>query len=199
MSAGVGTDGSKKWRIVYCRDMRGVCREETHGMASAILPDVTAAVVSETDLTRCLTNSDLKMAGVLLHHMVLEPLDNTKYCHLVTVCDNTPPVVWVARMTTKSSSPVARRILRGLAMRQWVTKRPRPWSSTLLGLSISGPMKRLVLRLRSNSGPIPYCHPCRVVSTLLTPYSSPSSTLNFPFPRISDGDLRTLRPHCYPM
>jgi hypothetical protein len=80
-------------------------------------PDITAAVVSDSDPTGSLTNSDLEMAGVLLHHLVLKTLIRTKHCHSATLCDNTPSVAWVNRMAAKSSSHVAHRLLRGLALR----------------------------------------------------------------------------------
>jgi hypothetical protein len=97
-------------------------------------PDITAAVVSDSNPTGSLTNSDLEMAGVLLHHLVLETLIRTKHCHLATLCDNTPSVAWVNRMAAKSSSPVAHRLLRGLALRQRVNKTALPMIDYIAGL-----------------------------------------------------------------
>jgi len=97
-------------------------------------PDITAAVVSDSNPTGSLTNSDLEMAGVLLHHLVLETLIRTKHCHLATLCDNSPSVAWVNRMAAKSSSPVAHRLLRGLALRQRINKTALPMIDYIAGL-----------------------------------------------------------------
>ena len=70
-------------------------------------PDITAAMVSDSNPNGSLTNSDLEMVGVLLHHLVLETLIKTKHCHSATLCNNTSSVAWVNRMASKSSSPVA--------------------------------------------------------------------------------------------
>jgi hypothetical protein len=98
-------------------------------------PDITAAVVSDSNPTGSLTNSDLEMAGVLLHHLVLETLIKAKHCHLATLlCDNTPSVAWVNRMAAKSSSPVAHRLLRGLALCQRIIKTALPMIDYIAGL-----------------------------------------------------------------
>ena len=97
-------------------------------------PDITAAVVSDSNPTGSLTNSDLEMAGVLLHHLVLETIIRTKHCHSATLCDNTPSVAWVTRMAAKSSSPVAHRLLRGLALRQRLNKTALPMIDFIAGL-----------------------------------------------------------------
>ena len=92
-------------------------------------PDITAAVVSDSNPTGSLTNSDLEMAGVLLHHLVLETLIRTKHCHWAT-----PSVAWVNCMAAKSSSPVVYRLLRGLALRQRINKTALPMIDYIAGL-----------------------------------------------------------------
>ena len=82
--------------------------------------DITAAVISESNPTGTLTNSDLEMAAVVLQLNVLEPLVATmrhKSVHIHS--DNTPSVAWWAKMATKTAkSDAAHRLVRGLAIRQ---------------------------------------------------------------------------------
>lgn len=81
---------------------------------------VSSQVVSEANPKGHLTNSDLELAGVLLHYSVLEEvLDNQmRHSRVGIFCDNTPAVYWTARMADKSQSATSGRLLRGLAMRQ---------------------------------------------------------------------------------
>jgi hypothetical protein len=77
-------------------------------------------VVSESNPTGTLTNSDLEMAAVVLQLNVLEPLVATmrhKSVHIHS--DNTPSVAWWTKMATKTAkSDAAHRLVRGLAIRQ---------------------------------------------------------------------------------
>jgi hypothetical protein len=68
----------------------------------------------------CLTNSDLELAGVVLHYCVLESAvgDLMLHSRAGIFCDNTPAVYWTDRMADKSQSATSGRLLRGLAMRQ---------------------------------------------------------------------------------
>jgi hypothetical protein len=90
--------------------------------------DITAALVSDSNPNGTITNSDLEMAGVLLHEAVLEAAlgQAMKGKHIVIGSDNSPAVAWTARMATRSASPVAYRLLRGLAMRQRMTRSAPP-------------------------------------------------------------------------
>jgi hypothetical protein len=91
--------------------------------------DITGAVVSTTNSDGTLTNSDLEMAGVLLQEAVLEAaIGPTQMRHAQTAigCDNSPAVAWTTRMATRSSSPVSFRLLKGLAMRQRITRSAPP-------------------------------------------------------------------------
>ena len=82
--------------------------------------DITAAVISESNPTGTLTNSDLEMAAVVLQLNVLEPLVPTmhhKSTHIHS--NNTPSVAWLTKMATKTAnSDAAHRLVRGLALRQ---------------------------------------------------------------------------------
>ena len=96
-------------------------------------PDITA-IVSDSNPTDSLTNSDLEMAGVLLHHLVLETLIKTKkHCHSATLCNNTMSVARVNRMASKSSSPVAHGLLHGFALRKRINKIALPVVEYIVG------------------------------------------------------------------
>jgi hypothetical protein len=91
--------------------------------------DITNAVVSTSNPTGHLTNSDLEMAGVLLQEAVLEAaLGPIRMQNAQTAigCDNSPAVAWTRRMATRSASPISFRLLRGLAMRQRLTRSAPP-------------------------------------------------------------------------
>jgi hypothetical protein len=90
--------------------------------------DITKNVVSFNNPTGRLTNSDLEMAGVLLQTAVLEAQLGTDMAHIQTAigCDNSPAVAWTSRMATRSESPIAFRLLKGLAMRQQTTRAAPP-------------------------------------------------------------------------
>jgi hypothetical protein len=67
------------------------------------------------------------MAGLLLHHLVLEDLlPDLSQRQAVIGCDNSPAVAWMRRMATRASSLVAHRLLRGLTIRQRTTRAAPP-------------------------------------------------------------------------
>jgi hypothetical protein len=82
--------------------------------------DITAAVVSESNPTGTLTNSDLEMAAVVLHLNTLECIaPSLRHKHVFVHSDNTPSVAWLTKMATKTAkSDAAHRLVRGLALRQ---------------------------------------------------------------------------------
>ncbi|KAI2511269.1 adenylate kinase [Fragilaria crotonensis] len=82
--------------------------------------DITAAIISESNPTGKLTNSDLEMAAVVLHLSVLESVvPSLRHKHIFVHSDNTPSVAWVTKMATKTAqSDAAHRLVRGLALRQ---------------------------------------------------------------------------------
>jgi hypothetical protein len=89
--------------------------------------DITAQVVSQKNPRGVLTNSDLEMAGVLLHYLALEEIvPDLRHAQVAIGCDNSPAVAWTKKMATHASSPVAHRLLRGLAMRQRSTRAAPP-------------------------------------------------------------------------
>ena len=82
-------------------------------------PDITAAVVFESNPTGALTNSDLEMAAVVLYLNVFEPLVPSMHHKSMQIHSNhTPSVAWLTEMATKTAnSDAAHRLVRGLALR----------------------------------------------------------------------------------
>ena len=84
--------------------------------------DIAAEVVSEDTPHGQLTNSDLELAAeVLVVGVALDWITNPKHIPLETLCDNTPTVSWIDKMASKSKSPTAGRLLRGLAFMLYCT------------------------------------------------------------------------------
>jgi hypothetical protein len=91
--------------------------------------DITDAVVSTTNPDGHLTNSNLEMAGVVLQEAILgAALGPAKMQGAQTAigCNNSPAVAWTTRMASQSASSIVFRLLRGLAMRQRITKSAPP-------------------------------------------------------------------------
>jgi hypothetical protein len=82
---------------------------------------ISSQVVSDNNPRGKLTNSDLEMAAVLLHYMVLQQQVELRYVRAGVFSDNTPTVAWSKRMADKSQSLTAGRLLRGLAAMQRAT------------------------------------------------------------------------------
>jgi hypothetical protein len=82
-----------------------------------------------------LTNSDLEMAGLVLHFLVLERLTKMFRIHTEIYSDNTPTVSWSTKMAAKATTPIAGRLIRALALRQRVVESALPavkhWPGTL--------------------------------------------------------------------
>jgi hypothetical protein len=76
---------------------------------------ITIQVISDSNPRGRLTNSDLEMAAVLLHYMVLQQEVNLRFIRTGIWSDNTPTVAWTKRMADRSQAPTAGRLLRGLA------------------------------------------------------------------------------------
>jgi hypothetical protein len=78
--------------------------------------DITAAVISESNPTWALRNSDLKMAAVVLQVNVLEPLVPLMHQKSMSIhSDNTPSVAWLTKMAIKTAnSDAAHRLVRRL-------------------------------------------------------------------------------------
>jgi len=77
---------------------------------------IQAALVSEANPTGSLTNSDLEMAGLLLHWLTLEQVADLKHTHVAAGCDNSPTVAWASRLLS-SKAKVAAHLLCILAIR----------------------------------------------------------------------------------
>ncbi len=64
-----------------------------------------------------ITNLDLELAEeVFAMGIVLEKAPQAKHALLGTLCNNTPTISWINQMASKSKSPTAGRLLRGLAI-----------------------------------------------------------------------------------
>ena len=91
--------------------------------------DIRREIVSEANPKGRLTNSDLELAGVVLHEAALEATvgsEELKHAQSAIGCDNSPSVSWTNRMATRSATHTAYRLLRGLAMRQRTTRSAPP-------------------------------------------------------------------------
>jgi hypothetical protein len=63
-----------------------------------------------------ITNSDLEMAGMLLHFLVLEHVVALRHVHVAAWCDSTPTVSWTNKLSSSRSS-LAGRLTHALALR----------------------------------------------------------------------------------
>ena len=94
--------------------------------------DIHQSVISFQNPKHSISNSDLKMAGMLLHYLVLEYLMVLWHIHVAAWCNNTPMVSWTNKLSTYLS-PVAGHLVHALAMRIHVNE-----AFPLVSLSIAG-------------------------------------------------------------
>ena len=94
--------------------------------------DIRNNVVSFGNPNGTITNSDLEMAGMVLHYVVLEHLVDLRHVHVAAWCDNTPTVSWTNKLSS-SKSTTAGRLTRALAMRIHANH-----ASPLVSVSIAG-------------------------------------------------------------
>jgi hypothetical protein len=95
--------------------------------------DITAQVVSHSNPTGTLTNSDLEMGGLLLLWLIMEAVcPSLDGAHVALFSDNSPTVHWVQRMASKQSV-VAMQLIRALALRLHINN-----TSPLTPLHIAG-------------------------------------------------------------
>jgi len=73
-------------------------------------------LVSSTNPTGKITNSDLEMAGLLMHWLVLESIADLQHTHVATGCNNTPTVAWTTCLLA-TKAPIAAHLIRALALR----------------------------------------------------------------------------------
>jgi hypothetical protein len=106
--------------------------------------DITVAIISESNLTGVLTNSDPEMAPVVLQLSALEPLVPSKHHKLMQIhSNNTPSLAWLTKMATKTAnSDAAHHLVRGLTLCQqtWLWQRhpPRSCECRLLPRPLDG-------------------------------------------------------------
>jgi hypothetical protein len=94
--------------------------------------DIQNNVVSFSNPTGSITNSDLEMAGMLIHYLVLEHLVALKHVHVAAWCNNTPTVSWTNKLSS-SRSKIAGRLTRALALHIHANE-----ASPLVSVSITG-------------------------------------------------------------
>jgi hypothetical protein len=99
--------------------------------------DIRQSVVSYDNPSGSISNSDLEMAGMVLHYLVLEHLVALRHVHVAAWCDNTPTVSWTNKLSSSRSS-VAGRLTRALAMRIHANE-----ASPLISVSIAGVDNRM--------------------------------------------------------
>ena len=81
------------------------------------LPD---DIIEKITRTGDITISDLEMAVHLLHFMILKYIAPLEFLSVGIISDNTPTVAWATRLSSKSM--LAGRLLRALAVRQYIAK-----------------------------------------------------------------------------
>ncbi|KAL7525321.1 hypothetical protein ACHAXR_003320 [Thalassiosira sp. AJA248-18] len=79
-------------------------------------PEVKARLVTMSNMSGDITNSDLEMAAEVLGWLVLEAVVSTRWAHVGICSDNSATVAWQMRGASKRSR-VANRLLRVLAIR----------------------------------------------------------------------------------
>ena len=94
--------------------------------------DVQEDLVTDKYPDSIISVLDMEMAGLLLHYIVLEYLVDMWHQCIGVFCDNTPTVLWAAKLASKRSR-IAGGLLRALELRQQVR-----WSSLLITLLIAG-------------------------------------------------------------
>jgi hypothetical protein len=81
-------------------------------------PEIQASLVSTTNLTGTITNSDLELAATIAqHHVLVEAGYSTAGESTHNFCDNTPAVAWQTKGST-TTTPVTADLLRHAALQQ---------------------------------------------------------------------------------
>ena len=143
-------------------------------------PEISSQVVSDKNPRGRLTNSDLEMAAVLMHYMILQQQIDLRYVRAGVFSDNTPTVAWSKRMADKSQSPTAGRLLRGLAAMQRATRAGPFTVASIAGKS--NDMADIASRSYNTAAIVPN-------SPLLTHFNS-----HFPLPQALSWKLVHLMP-----
>ena len=93
---------------------------------------IHAALISSQNPSGTISNSDLEMAGMFLHYLVVEHLALLCHVHVAAWCDNTPTISWTNKFSA-SCSPITGCLTRALAMCIHINE-----ASPLTSLSIAG-------------------------------------------------------------
>jgi len=145
--------------------------------------EIQDQVITFTNKTGTLTNSDLEMAGLLLLWLVMEAtVSNLKFKHVALFSDNSPSVSWVERMASQRSK-VAGGLLRALALRMRVRR-----SSPLIPLHIPGQQNKIADLPSRSFGGTPEWH-CPTDTQFLTLFND-----YFPLPQQQSWQLFHLSP-----
>jgi len=138
----------------------------------AFPPSIAASLVSEDNPSGNITNSNLEMAGLLCHWLVLEQFASLAHAHVAASCDYLPIVAW-ATCLLSSKAKVAAHLLHILALcmlaqqasllttyhlpgasTQWQMRHPacfaptpRTWHSSSTSTPLSPPTGQLVATL----------------------------------------------------
>ena len=110
---------------------------------------IQAQLVSQKNPTGTITNSDLEMAGLLMHWLVLENVANLQHAHVASGCDNTPTVAWTSRLLA-SKATTAAHLIRALALRMLACQ-----ASPLAAFHIAGETNRMADFASRSHAPFP--------------------------------------------
>ena len=83
--------------------------------------NIKAVLITRENPKGTISVSDLEMAGLLLHYLVLEQVVVLRHEHIGAFCDNTPTVSWAAKLASKRSR-IAGQLFRALAVWQRVQR-----------------------------------------------------------------------------
>ena len=132
--------------------------------------DISANIVSDSNPTGSITNSDLEMAGLLMLWLVMEDVCAVTDAHVALFSDNSPTVHWVQRLAAKHLT-IAMQLVRALALRLQLTK-----ASPLTPMHIAGVNNSLTDIPSRSFGSVPAWH-CQTDAQLLTLFNA-----TFPLP-----------------
>ena len=68
---------------------------------------VQQALVSTDNPSSSITNSDLELAGTVVHEATLAAVHDLRHCTIATFSDNTPAVAWGNKASTTTAGPAS--------------------------------------------------------------------------------------------
>ena len=132
LRATIGTPTKCRNLVTGWPDYVGITDASGHGLGGVIIgeglsapptvfrlqwpSDISDSIVSDSNPTGSITNSDLEMAGLLMLWLVMEDVCDVKDSHVALFSDNSPTVHWVQRLAAKHSE-IAMQLIRALALR----------------------------------------------------------------------------------